>query len=210
MTALNQFWDNLHSQDNGQWLTGSRIQNILDLYRISRDQLENKNVLEIGIGRLFITEWLSQVASTLYACDISLVALEKAKRFTPHVYPTQDIKKIPAVDLALCHLVFVHCTDDECHRMLSNLNLAPGGKLYCQFSCLKTPDAIEHASDHARRALTQDGPHFFRTPTTVESMIEASGLIITNRIELDPGAFLGWHGQYWLCLECQKNKGNLT
>ena len=206
MTALNQFWDALHREDNGQWLTGSKIKHILDLYRISKDQIDHKQVLEIGIGRLYITEWLSQVAETLYACDISSVALEKAKRLTPHTYLTQDIKKIPAVDLALCHLVFVHCTDDECRRMLSDLNLAPGGKLYCQFSCLKTPDAIEHASDHARRALTRDGPHYFRTPELIGQMMQQSGLTITNRIELDPGAFLGWHGQYWLCLECEKKE----
>ena len=205
MQDLDRFWEDMHARDDGTWLTGTGINAMLDFYKITPADFQNQTVLEIGIGRKTVTQWLSRAADTLYCSDISHTALAHARSMAKACFHTLDLDQCPPVDVALCHLVFVHCDDDEVRRILRSIKLNPSGRLFCQFSGLKHANSINQASDHVKKLLTEAGPHFFRGRDEIEQMVADSSMTITKCFERDPGSYHGWSEQVWFCLECQKN-----
>ena len=202
---LPAFWNDKHQTQNRHWLTGTSMGMLYKFYDIGPDQLKSRRILEIGVGVGAITKDLRQLADKLYCADISAVALKNASQHADGTFLTQDISQVPAVDVAICHLVLVHCDDAEVQRILSNINLVPSGKIYCQFSCLKSPDAIETAPPGVKKALTETGPHYFRAPIDIEKMIRDSGLSISRDKEIDPGNYMGWSKQLWKLYELERN-----
>lgn len=204
---LPAFWNDKHQAGDRHWLTGTSMGMIYRFYDIGPDDLKSRKILEIGVGVGAITKELRQLADKLYCSDISAVALKNVGQYADGTFLSPDISQAPAVDVAICHLVLVHCNDDEVRRILSSINLTPGGKIYCQFSCLKTPDAVETAPPAAKKSLTELGPHHFRTPSDIERIIQDSGLSISRDRNIDPGDYLGWNGQFWkLCVLERKQK----
>ena len=201
-----EFWNGKHQVQNRQWLTGTSLSMIYRLYDITSEDLRSKKILEIGVGIGIITKSLRELASELYCADISDVALKNIGKHANDTFLTQDIDQAPAVDVVICHLVLVHCDDNETQRILSSVNLSTGGKIYCQFSCLKTPDAIATASPKVQKELTEAGPHYFRTPNDIEKLLAKSGLQISRAKEIDPGTFLSWSGQTWKLYELERNQ----
>lgn len=204
---LPAFWNDKHQTQNRHWLTGTSLGMIYRFYNIGPDDLKSRKVLEIGVGVGVITKELRQLADKLYCSDISAVALKNASQYADDTFLSQDIGQAPAVDVAICHLVLVHCDDAEVRRILSSINLTPGGKIYCQFSCLKTPDAVDTAPPAVKKSLTELGPHYFRAHSDIEKMIQDSGLSVSRVKEIDPGGYMGWNGQFWkLCVLERKQK----
>lgn len=204
MSDIKEFWEKQHRNDKQLWLTGTSLHDILRFYSLSNQDLENKKFLEIGIGLATVTRSLSKAVSELYCADISAQALERAKPHAKGVWLSPEIDQIPAVDMALCHLVLVHCDDAECERILRSINLAPGGKIYCQFSCLTHPKALDDASPDVKKDLVDSGMHFFRSEDEIENIIDRAGLQIVDSTKRNPGSYRGWNGQYWKFYQLEK------
>jgi len=197
MTNLTDFWQSQHSQ-NSPWLTGTTFDMILKQYDLTAEDFRDLRCLEIGVGRGTVTEPLSKLAETLYCCDISDIALGKAKTWAAGTWRTGQIDQVPPVDVALCHLVFVHCNDSECERILRSVNLDEEGRMFCQFSCFKDPAVgASDANEKIRNLLDLGVKHFFRTPSDIEDIIESADLKVRRTWARDPGSFHGWHGQFW-------------
>lgn len=81
-------------------------------------------------------------------------------------YHTTDLKSIPPVDFAICHLVFQHCTDLEIKRIIDQVNLTDEGIFSFQFAALK--DNI--ITDSIQESIN-NGSHFFRSVETVKDLI---------------------------------------
>lgn len=206
MMDLPAFWNDKHHIQNRHWLTGTTLGMIYRFYNIGPDNLKSRRILEIGVGLGIMTKELRHLTDKLYCADISAVALEKASQDADRTFISQDISQAPPVDVAICHLVLVHCDDAEVRRVLSSINLTPGGKIYCQFSCLKTPDAVDTAPEAVKKSLTELGPHYFRTPSDIEKIIRDSGLSISRDKEIDPGSYMNWSGQLWKLYELERNQ----
>lgn len=203
---LPAFWNDKHQHRNTHWLTGSTLDMIYKFYDISEKDLRSRRILEIGVGVGVITKSLAALTQELYCADISNVALNNVRSLARSVFLTRDIGQAPSVDVALCHLVLVHCDDTEVTRLLSEINLSDSGKIYCQFSCLKTTDAIDKASPTVKSMLTQAGPHHFRDPIHVEKLINGCGLTISREKEIDPGKYINWDGQFWKLYELERKQ----
>jgi hypothetical protein len=114
------------------------------------------------------------------------------------VFLTQDINKIPGVDIVICHLVLVHCDDIECKRILSSINLTPGGRIFCQFSAFTDPDiGAAEARPDTLATLDLGNKHWFRTPEQSAAIIKDAGLSVRRVKDFVPGQYQGWYGQYW-------------
>jgi hypothetical protein len=152
-----------------------------------------------------VTKSLSKIVSTLFCVDISSKALEKVQPYAEGTWTTAEINLVPAVDIALCHLVLVHCNDAECVRILQSINLTEHGRIFCQFSCLKSSDAIEQANPKVKKMLLDDGPHFFRNEIEIQNIISQAGLRTVSEFDRNPGSYHGWNGQYWKCCQLEKS-----
>jgi ubiquinone/menaquinone biosynthesis C-methylase UbiE len=201
---LAEFWNDKHQRQNRQWLTGSTVTLIHKFYGVDTRAWQGRKILEIGVGVGSITNSLAEIAGELYCADISSVALDNVKKHARQTFLSKDISQVPPVDIVLCHLVLVHCDDAEVLRLLSSIRLLDGGKIYCQFSCLKEPNAIKNASPSVQEQLTNAGPHFFRDPADIEKLITQAGLTIGRQSQCDPGQFQNWTGQFWKLYELER------
>ena len=192
MAIGKDFWETEHKGNTG-WLTGTSFESLLDQFGLTLDDVQNKKVLEIGVGRAHCTESFKQFTSELYCCDISEVALDKARPLANGVYQTLDISHAPAVDLAISHLVFVHCTDDEMLRIINGVNLTNTGRFMFQVSGLT--DGILTAQ--AKELLVDDGSHFFRSVEETKDIIACSNKQFVSVIGPNDINHAGWFDHEW-------------
>jgi hypothetical protein len=96
-----------------------------------------KTVLVVGVGRGSVIKSLVQEGKTVYGTDISnnlvKLALESGAR---DAIISIRMKKLPPVDLALCHLVLQHNVEPEVERLINDANLNPNGLGSYQYSTL--------------------------------------------------------------------------
>lgn len=149
--------------------------------------LINKDVLEIGVGLGKMTDGLSRLAKNLYASDISEVGLDRVKAITKKTVLSKDIATLPSVDIAIAHLVFQHCSDEEIHRIINEVNLKDDtGIFFFQFA--EYPNSI---SSKVNEFIKQKN-HFFRSPEQIKAVVKN-----TNKelIFISPPQFFGhpWH-----------------
>lgn len=192
MAIGKDFWEKEHKGNTG-WLTGTSFDSLLKQFKLSLDDIQNRRVLEIGVGRGHCSESFAHLASELYCCDISETGLEKVKKWAKQVFQTQDIASTPPVDLAISHLVLVHCTDNEMLRIINGVNLAPGGRFMFQVSGLK--DGV--LTDKAQKILVDDGSHFFRSVDETLAIIDRSNKQFVSLIGPDNILHAGWFDHQW-------------
>ena len=201
---LIKFWDHEHSNDSG-WLTGTSWQAMQRYYNISDIDIQGKACLEIGIGKATVTQALAKLAQPLYCCDISSAALIKIKDLAKGFWHTQDLDRVPPVDIVLCHLVLVHCDDAECVRILQSIQLKAQGRIFCQFSTFKDPNVgIANASEQVKQMLDIGTKHWFRSTQHIRDIVHSAGLQIHSMKEHDPGSYYGWEDQLWQFLELRR------
>ena len=168
MTPIDKtFWEDKHSDDDQWWLTGTKFDSLLRFHSLSEEDIKKKKILEIGVGLGTCTQALYESASELFCTDISEVALERVKSFSTAQYHTSNIKNIAPVDIAICHLVFQHCTDSEVERIINNVNLSETGVFSFQFAAIK--DNIIHANI---QKLIDEGCLFFRSVESIKQIVE--------------------------------------
>lgn len=167
---METFWDNKHSTQDNYWLTGSSGREIVETHRLQNIQLNGIRLLEIGVGKGTFTKYTHDAGCYVIGCDISHLALENVRPFVSEVYHTSQLNKIEPVDLAVCHLVFQHCTDEEIERIIHDVKLKPNGIFSFQFAFLREN---EEPNDNVK-TLIKNGTHYFRSLKTIEDMATRS------------------------------------
>jgi SAM-dependent methyltransferase len=199
MAIGKDFWEQHHRDDSG-WLTGTGFENLLTAFGLVEHDIAGKQVLEIGVGKATCSTGLARLASDLYCCDISETALSKVKDLARQTYLSPDIIHIPPVDLAVSHLVFVHCSDDEMLRIINGVNLAEGGRFIFQISGLK--DNI--LTEKVQQELVNDGSHFFRGVEQTKDIIACSNKQLVSVTDPVPGnPFADWLDHEWYYVTVQ-------
>lgn len=193
------FWEGKHSGDDQWWLTGTKLDNLLGFHSLSEEDLKKKKVLEIGVGLGTCTQGLHKLASELFCSDISEVALNRVKSFSSNQYHTNDIKLISAVDIAICHLVFQHCTDSEVERIINDVNLSEDGVFSFQFASIK--NNIVHSNI---QKLINEGCLFFRSVETIKQIVEKTNKEICYISE--PKWWGGKNSHEWYFIKVRNKK----
>jgi len=192
------FWEAEHKNNSG-WITGTEFESLLNQFGLTVNNIKDKKVLEVGTGRGFCSREFSKYSSELHCCDISDSALEKVKIFAKQTYQTADIAQSPAVDLAIAHLVFVHCTDEEMLRIINGVTLADGGRFMFQVSGVK--DGI--LTTQAKEKLVDDGSHFFRSVEETKEIIVRSNKEFVSMIGPNDILHEGWFDHQWYYVTVQ-------
>ena len=201
---IDKFWDDQHRQSSS-WLTGTNWLSYRQCYGMRDQDLIDSTCLEIGVGKGIATRELAALVPILYCCDISQTALDKIKDIATQCWLSQDLDQVPPVDVVICHLVFVHCDDAECIRILRSIRLKPEGRVFCQFSTFKdSAVGATDASSRVQQKLDLGRKHFFRDTDHVQQIVHSAGLQIHNIDRKDPGDFDGWNGQIWQLLELRQ------
>jgi len=128
-----EFWDEKHREGNSYWLTKSNPERVLTWHQITAPA--GKRVLEIGIGTGLLVGLMHKKGNEVVACDISPVALERVSNIAETVL-VENLADVDPVDLAICHLVFQHCTDEMMLKIIGDVHLTPSGVFSCQFAHL--------------------------------------------------------------------------
>lgn len=195
-----EFWEQKHNE-HSPWLTGTDFHSLLRQFNLTQDNFKNKKVLEIGTGHGICSRAISSIAGELYCCDISKSALTKVKDFAQQTFLTTDIAQIPAVDLAICHLVFVHCTDQEMLRIINEVTLAQGGRFMFHCSGLKN----NVLTDMAKTRLVDDGSHFFRSIDATKDIIAQSNKKLVTVSDPVDILHAGWFDHQWYYVTVENN-----
>jgi len=171
---METFWEEKHATKNEYWLSGYKGAEILNLHNIDTT-ISNIKALDIGIGFGYLSKYFHDNHNQVFSCDISTIALEAVKGFAT-TYQTKELSKIEPVDLAVCHLVFQHCTDDEMERIIREVNLTKTGIFSFQFAFLRDGEP----PNSTVQRLQKMGTHHFRSLETVKQMVERSGKKIVS------------------------------
>lgn len=199
MAVGKDFWEQHHT-DNSGWLTGTGFRDLLNAFGLTDADITGKRVLEIGIGKATCSPGLASLANELYCCDISEKALSKVKDIACQTYLTTDIIQAPAVDLAISHLVLLHCTDDEMLRIINAVNLTEFGRFIFQISGLK--DNV--LTEQVQQELVNDGSHFFRSVERTKDIIARSNKQLVSVTDPVPGVhFANWLDHEWYYVTVQ-------
>lgn len=198
------FWETHHKNKDQGWLTGTRLGKLLTDYSLSESDIKDKKVLEIGVGYGHSAEEIRQHASEFYCADISQTALERVSSYAKQTFLSEDLNKCPPVDVAFCHLVLVHCDDDETLRIINDINLTENGKGYLQFS-----EAVGNIDPYLKENLIDNGTHFFRNFKQIKELISKSNKEMIEHHNYDPGVF-SLNGknllQNWFCVTIQNKR----
>ena len=192
MAIGKDFWEAEHSGNTG-WLTGTSFESLLKQFALTLSDIQGKKVLEIGVGRGHCTESFKEFAGKLYCCDISEGALDKVRSMAKEVYQTTNISQAPTVDLAISHLVFVHCTDDEMLRIINGVNLTDSGRF--MFQCSGLINGV--LTEQAKTILVDDGSHFFRSIEETKEIIARSNKQFVSIIGPNDINHAGWFDHEW-------------
>ena len=169
------FWDTKHQASDRFWLTGSSLGGIMSFHKLTEEDIRNKKILEIGVGLGNLSKELVNYTDELICCDISENALSNVSDKVTKKYLTTDLNKIEPVDLAICHLVFQHCTDEEIERIINDVVLTDKGTFTFQFAYLRDNEPPNQNVMN----LIKLGSHHFRGLKHIQEMVDKAGKEIT-------------------------------
>ena len=165
------FWESKHEISDRYWLTGSSLGEIKHYHNLKDYDLKNKKILEIGVGLGNLSKELTEYTENLICCDISEEALTNVSDKVTKKYLTTNLKEIEPVDLAICHLVFQHCVDNEIERIINDVVLNDNGIFTFQFAYLRDNEP----PNSNVLGLINLGSHHFRSLEKIKSMVDKAG-----------------------------------
>ena len=135
-------WDKRHLDvgSTTNFVTNSSLDELRKWHQLPI--ITNQKVLEIGIGYGKTVKQLKARNNTVYACDISQVAIDKVKNDCDGIFLTENLSDIEPVDLAISHLTFQHNAEHEVHRMIDQVNLKEDGVASFQFASLNPTKTV--------------------------------------------------------------------
>lgn len=164
------FWEVKHQTSDKYWLTGSSLGEIMNFHELTEDDIRDKKVLDLGVGLGNLSKELINYTDELICCDISEKALSNVDDKVNKKYLTTNLKEIEPVDLAICHLVFQHCTNQEIERIINDVVLKDGGTFTFQFAYLRDNESPNSTVMN----LIELGSHHFRDLKHIEKMVDKS------------------------------------
>jgi len=171
---MENFWNNAHSEKMKYWIDSSNINDIFQNHKIDKN-INDKLILDLGIGLGYLTEYLSK-NNNVISVDISNVALEKVKNYAYKTYHTSELLNIEPVDLAICNLVFQHCNDEEVERIIREIQLKDDGIFSFQFAFLREN---EEPNDFVKE-LMKNKTHYFRSFEKIKEFVDKCGKKIVD------------------------------
>lgn len=184
------FWDLNHQNKDLYWLTGTELREIESRHEIDFNFLKGKDFLEIGTGVGGLSYAIPDGINH-FCCDISEHALNKVSNNVKLKFLSSEIKKIPPVDVAVCHLVFQHCDNKEVFRIIEETNLKNSGFMSIQFAFLVDPSGVNILNEIEQNNL------FFRSLEKFQSIVDKTNkqIITTSPPIYFSGrlGFVGWH-----------------
>lgn len=116
---------------------------------IGRQIRKHWDVLEIGCGTGYGSNFLSQFAKSVNACELDTSLLIRAKeKFVKSNLTYSDTPILDQYDVVVCLEVIEHMTKDYAYKLLDTLdkNLKPGGLLF-----ISTPRKIDNPSENRKK-----------------------------------------------------------
>jgi hypothetical protein len=136
---LSNHWENCHSmveKEHHFFLTGSSLNQYLDLFKCHNHYNVSSNILEIGIGEGQVVKEMFNNGKNITTTDISENAKDKIKDIASY-YHLNNIDKIEKniFDIIFCHLVVQHIDDNMLEYHLKHLipTLNDRGIYYIQY-----------------------------------------------------------------------------
>jgi len=194
--ATREFWEEQHRKANVLWLTHSNPLNVIRTHGLTISP--DVRVLDIGVGSGGFARWCHRQGNKVVSCDISEKALDKVKDVADTVL-IDDIGSIGVVDLAVCHLVFQHCTDEQILHILNNVRLSHRGLFSFQYA--NKVGMLSNAREEAER----NGLLYFRDHNTMDTLISKA---INLKIAWRSGAFFPSPTEKaisWEVIHCEAN-----
>jgi len=170
-TIDKNFWEDKHKINDKYWLTGTSLGEIKKLHQLTDEDLKNKKILEIGVGLGNLSNELVNYTENLICCDISEEALNNVNNKVSKKYLTKNLNNIEPIDLAICHLVFQHCTNSEIERIINDVTLSENGIFTFQFAYIRNNELPNKRVSE----LIELGSHHFRNLSQIEEMVKKSG-----------------------------------
>ena len=187
MTDWRPFWDSVHSEGKGYWLTDTPgVEALTQLESLELCSPPPRTVMEIGIGRHYLTGYLDKAGHKITAVDIS----ERAFRGLPDRIArvrTPDMVTLPDLshDIGLSFLMFQHA-DDEMAGFILKQAVRTCSKFRFQFG---SPVAGVPFVNNT------GGPLYLRTPA------EMAGLCPDAKLRLMSGPVLKIPDIAWCFME---------
>jgi 2-polyprenyl-3-methyl-5-hydroxy-6-metoxy-1,4-benzoquinol methylase len=174
------FWNAQHVKpvEKSHWVSGTTLEEICGSLNIPMEKLNNKTVLEIGIGHGICTKSLHKICNN-YALDISEEILKKVKDDIIEGYTPDQLNNIPEnfFDFVISHLVAQHISTPDLENQIKRI-----------IQCIK-PDGIFAM----QIADVIDGEKYLEE--TIENIVTGGickpiGSI--NKMVIDGGGYLNW------------------
>ncbi len=167
------FWEKMHKDNSRLWLTDSDPNYVYELHSLTKDLIRSKyNILEVGVGTGRSIIRLSDMHS-VYAVDIAEEALKKVRLFatTIQVYDEENWPK-DKIDIALCHLVFQHCNDNNFRYLIRQIleSLTPKG-----YFTFQSADAEKKNLNKNYKKYVKENHMYFRSKDDVTRTVEKMG-----------------------------------
>jgi 2-polyprenyl-3-methyl-5-hydroxy-6-metoxy-1,4-benzoquinol methylase len=175
--ATTEFWDKQHSDNNILWLTDSIPDKVLRRHKLELPA--DSHVLDIGTGTGGFARWCASRGNKVSSCDVSKLALTRVSDIAD-IALVHNIHTLKPADIAICHLVFQHCRDEQVLQILNGANLKRGATFSFQYA-IKTGELnpeLQKAED--------DSLLYFRSPEEMDKLLEK---VPTLRVAWRSGPF---------------------
>ena len=175
MDSVKSFWENVHSNAIGRYLTGTPGAEIWDVCHITDLVHPGINVLNIGVGLGNCTSDLHFAGANVYVLDICQEAIDKVKPIIVDGWISENILSLPCdfFDLSISYLVAQHISDYVLNEQLRYVirSLKKDGVFAMQFLSLMTNQPQGKNKD-------QEGSNV-RSLSQMEQMVEQNGGFIS-------------------------------
>jgi len=133
---IKDYWEHQHKVNNKKALTGSTLQQYLQFFGLTDSFLQDKVILEIGVGMGIATRHLGILTDDLDVLDISEVAINKVSNWIVKGYLDPKELEDNMYDVAISHLVAQHMSNADLLNQLTHVirALTPDGVLYIQWA----------------------------------------------------------------------------
>lgn len=167
-----EFWEDNHKNNNRYWLTDSDPDYIYRLHGLTHDIVSpGQSILEIGVGTGRSIGRLAQ-NNKVFAVDIAESALEKVKDYATTIQIHTGEWPENIIDIALCHLVFQHCDDNDFRWLIRNTIKSLTDEGYFTF---QSADAEYGNLNENYRRYVAEGHMYFRSKKRVKEVVEEVG-----------------------------------
>ncbi|MGE3681521.1 MAG: class I SAM-dependent methyltransferase [Bdellovibrionales bacterium] len=196
--SIRQWWDQAHSVDHPNWLTGSSGKEVWRRLAVLHRIRPGTQVLNIGVGLGHCTHGLKERGCSVSALDISPVALSRVKSLVENSWLPEQLPHLPAdqFDVAISHLVAQHMTDENLTDQLRHVirALKPDGVLAIQIAYRM--NRRPNPTDQATLLELEKGGGICRHLYEIMNVCSRAGGAVTwaKRVKLFKDFGSGWYG----------------